>query len=123
MSPKVGATPSSTPTVGPQPVQAELPLPPAAAAPTPGHVAFPDGTFFPLLNGAVGIDKVLYHPSQPFTKIVGKMRDPQGREWYVHENGMRTTTYVDTTGRSLSIVEAPAPVQPLLPEETGGTGR
>lgn len=115
--------PAAPPDIGPTPAQAELPLPPAAKVPTPGHIAFPDGTFFPLLNGATGIDKLLFHPSQPFTKVVGKMRDAQGREWYVHEGGMRTTTFVDRNGRSVSQVESPGSVKPVLPEELGGTGR
>lgn len=103
---------------GPAPIQAELPLPPVATQPVAGHVAYPDGTWLPPLNGASGVTQMLFHRSMPYTKVVGKVRDAQGREWYVHENGFRSTTYVDANGRSIADVQGPAPKQPTLPEET-----
>ena len=107
----------------PRPAAAPLPLPPPAAVvePRAGYIAYPDGTWFPPLNGVQTAPQLHFHPKlAPFTKVVGREIDATGREWYVHENGVRSTTYVNSKGGvSYDIQKATTPA-PMLPEELGG---
>lgn len=111
--------PPAAPIAGPPPAQAELPLPPTSTTAQTGYTGYPDGTWLPPLNGAKATVKHVFHANTPFTKVVGRLRDTNGREWYVHENGVRSTTYVDSTGRTIGMIEAPAAAKPILPEEGG----
>jgi len=46
---------------------------------------------------------------------LGIERDARGREWYVHENGVRSTTYLDARGMVMGEVMKDAPVVPIDP--------
>src|SRR5262245_52856841 len=107
------ATPTGTPPTAavPQAAPAPAAVPPRAAAEgraappaakateQPDWMAFPDGSALPPLNGVTKSPKLTWHRMLPYTKVVGTERDAQGREWYVHENGARSTTYFDPRGQ------------------------
>lgn len=104
-----GAGPSSRPSLPAEELVPE-PLAPgllrrAAAPGTEGWIAFPDGSALPPLNGVPALNKPLNWPEgHPFTPVKGKVRLGDGREWYLHENGMHSTTLFwdveDGQGRS-----------------------
>jgi hypothetical protein len=107
----------------PRPAAAPLPLPPPAAIvePRAGYIAYPDGTWFPPLNGVQTAPQLHFHPKlAPFTKVVGREIDANGREWYVHENGVRSTTYVNSKGGVSYDIQLAATPSPMLPEELVG---
>src|SRR5262245_38013503 len=89
---------------------------PAKAADQPDWIAFPDGTSLPPLNGVTKAPKLTWHRMLPYTKVVGKERDAQGREWYVHENGARSTTYIDARGQAVGELSMPSATKPILDE-------
>src|SRR5262245_38438417 len=105
--------PTATPPQQPQPQPA-----PAAgkAAEHPDWLAFPDGTALPPLNGVTKAPKITWHRLLPYTKVVGKERDAQGRDWYVHENGARSTTYIDARGQAVGELSMPSATKPILDE-------
>ncbi|MBM4062985.1 MAG: hypothetical protein FJ265_18100 [Planctomycetes bacterium] len=110
---------------GPAPAAAALPerrdAPPAAATPGAGYIEYPDGTFYPPLNGVTVRQKPLFHPrSTPFTKITHVERDRNGRDWYVHENGVRSTVYISSAGTAVYEVVRPMPALPIPPDELPG---
>jgi len=104
-----------------------VPLPPPAnsADKAPGYIAYPDGTFYPPLNGVKVAPQIPFHVRlAPFTKVVGMETDATGRQWYVHEDGLRSTTYVNSKGASTYELMKPIAPQPSLSEEApGGTGK
>lgn len=110
----------------PEPASAPLTLPAAAtpeAMPT-GYITYPDGSCFPPLNGVKMAPKMAFHPQMaPFAKVVGKFRDARGREWYVHENGVRSTTFINGAGKESYEIEKDMPPQQIpsdeLPEQPG----
>ncbi len=102
-----------------------LPVPELTAAKAEGYIAYPDGTFYPPLNGVKVAPKIVFHPRlSPFTKVVGQWRDARGRVWYVHENGVRSTTFINGAGVASYEVEKDTTPQLQIPEEIpGGTGK
>jgi len=109
---------------------------PAVAAPGPrdlppidpkanrtGWIAYPDGSSYPPLNGVTTAPKLTWHRLVPFTRVVRIERDASGRDWYVHENGARSTTYVDARGQVMSDIEMPKAAQPLVDEPPAGGGK
>ena len=110
LGPAIGSPP-------PAPKPAPAPAPAAAkASEHPDWVAFPDGTALPPLNGVAKSPKLTWHKLLPYSKVVGQERDAQGREWYVHENGARSTTYIDARGQAVAELSMPADVKPLVEE-------
>jgi|SRR5712671_638787 len=103
-------------------VSTSLPLPRPATDSIEGFISYPDGTHFPPLNGVTVAPRVVFHRLVPFSKVVGKERDPAGREWYVHENGARSTTYLDGRGVPVGDVRMATESKPVLPDE-GGAGK
>jgi hypothetical protein len=69
-------------------------MPPAAAdRPAPAGLLLPDGTSVPALNGAVApppLARAL--GNRAFAPIVGIERSTAGIDWYVHADGVRSTT-------------------------------
>lgn len=109
----------------PVPVAAPLPerkpAPPAQPKPGPGDIEYPGGLFYPPLNGVTVSVKQVFHPRLlPFTKIVGVERDARGRDWYLHEDGARSTVYVNAAGVATGEISKPTTSQPLLPDELPG---
>lgn len=99
-----------------------VPLPPVTT-PEPGWITYPDGSRFPPLNGVTQAPKMVFHPQvSPYAKVVGRERDRNGREWYVHENGVRSTTYVNSAGVSTYEVRRPMDPRPIV-DDPPGTGR
>ncbi len=115
------------PTTAALPESAPLPLPVPETSPAkaPGYIAYPDGTFYPPLNGVKVAPKIIFHSKfAPFAKVVGQIRDARGREWYVHENGVRSTTYINSAGLETYEVEKDMPPAAIVPEEhSGGRGK
>ena len=127
--PPPAVAPAAAPQAGapaPSPTResALLPLsPPKAAAEKPaGYIEYPDGSSFPPLNGVQQAPKIVFHRLTPFAKVIGKTRDARGREWYVHENGVRSTTFVNAAGNVSYEIEKDTAPAALLPDEVG-TGR
>ena len=115
-----GGNPTAGPTAGPEPLPAPvLRTPEQAGIPREDCIVYPDGTRFPPLNGVKKAPQLAFHRETPFSKVVGMVRDSRGVEWYVHENGVRSTTYLDGRGVPLGEVAKDAPVMPIDP----GTGR
>jgi len=119
--------PLPTPPSAPAPASGVIALPPAKTSATnaDGYIAYPDGTFYPPLNGVKVAPKMSFNARlSPFTKVVGMERDNTGRDWYVHENGLRSTTYVNRLGVATYEIVKPVEPAPILPDEVpGGTGR
>jgi hypothetical protein len=111
------AVPAVTPApAGPSPLpQPVLRTPEQAGIPLDDCILYPDGTRLPPLNGVKKAPQLSFHRNQPFTRVVGVERDARGREWYVHENGVRSTTYLDARGMVMGEVMKDAPVVPIDP--------
>lgn len=74
-------------------VVAPLPTPASAGIPPEDCITYPDGTKLPPLNGIKKAPPIVFHRLIPFTKVLRKEFDKaSGLEWYVHENGARSTT-------------------------------
>ncbi len=95
-----------------------LPLPTASTTPVAGHIEYPDHSWLPPLNGVREAPRVSFHRLTPFTKVTARIRDAAGREWYLHENGVRSTTYLDPNGKPTSLVTIDMPTAPQLPDES-----
>ncbi len=67
--------------------------PAAHTAPTalPGMTMLPDGSYIPNLNG---VKEAMVWKGEDFSPIKGIQANDQGVEWWVHENGMMSTTVV-----------------------------
>jgi hypothetical protein len=113
--------PGPAPAVG-KPVPRDLP-PTDPKADRTGWVAYPDGSSYPPLNGVTTAPKLIWHRLVPFTRVVRIERDASGRDWYVHENGARSTTYVDARGQVMSDIEMPKATQPVVDEPPPGNGK
>jgi hypothetical protein len=118
-SPAVVATPAASP---PQLVNAPLPLPTpeSAGVPVEQCIAYPDGTRLPPLNGVQKAPPMVFHKWTPFAKVIGRERDARGVEWYVHENGMRTTTRLQAKNgvmEPVAEVSMPAAAQPVVDDK------
>ncbi len=122
------SAPPASPSVSPG---SELPgqVPVVAADATPDHVAvapaqdapaqvqFPDGSSAPALNGVTESVKLVWN-DRPFAKVKEKIVD-SGWEWYVHEDGSRSTVkMVDLNGvpAPIGIVASPTEALPTSVE-------
>ncbi len=109
---------SVTPAVGPGNNAPAGPQQPELVAGTiqqhPDWISFPDGTAYPPLNGVTKAPPVVWHKMLPFSKVLRIERDRQGRDWYVHENGARSTTYLDQRGVAVSDIAMDKPTMPIL---------
>lgn len=110
--------PAPTVPVPSPPVAAPLPTPESAGIAQEDCILYPDGTRLPPLNGVTKAPAVSFHRWAPFTKVLRKERDPRsGLEWYVHENGARSTTrWMLRNGvqEAVGEVELPAAPRPLV---------
>ncbi len=82
---KEAATPSPADQV------TEKPLP-GKQEPGPESLKMPDGTYLPVLNGAVGAPAVEWPKGTPYSPVIKKIVDKEGLEWYVHKDGSFTIT-------------------------------
>lgn len=102
MSAKVEfAQPSGFKTDGPvsEPLHVRSKLPPFTRIeidelpPVDHGIPMPDGSFLPLLNGMTQAPPVQRHRRLgPITRVVARMVDSEGFEWWVHADGSATTS-------------------------------
>ncbi|HEX5053985.1 MAG TPA: hypothetical protein VFZ65_19560 [Planctomycetota bacterium] len=92
-----------------------------AAAEHAGWMVFPDGSERPPLNGVAKAPRLAWHRRVPFTPVVRVERDASGRDWYVHENGARSTTYIDVRGVAIAEISLPTTAQPVIDEPAART--
>ncbi|MBM4062444.1 MAG: hypothetical protein FJ265_15300 [Planctomycetes bacterium] len=100
--PPGAALPRAAPAEAPPAATAQVPAKAPAPAKPPAVVQFPDGSTAPALNGVTEPIKLNWN-NRPFSPICGKILD-NGYEWYVHEDGTRSTV------RMLDINGVPSPV-------------
>lgn len=86
------------------------------------RLLLPDGTTVPVLNGAFGAPEMGWPDERPWSPIIGKEMDRNGLEWYVHEDGSKSTTqnlYHTHTGGMAPVTNVfnPAKVLPMDPDE------
>src|SRR5262245_59526110 len=116
-APREQSKPATEPPKPVAPVVALLQTPQAAGAPEADCISYPDGTRLPPLNGVKKAPQILFHRAMPFTKVLRKETDPRtGLEWYVHENGARSTTRMmwrNGVQEAVGEVEMPAETKPL----------
>lgn len=102
--------PAPEPTLQPPPVEDKT-----------GWITYPDGSRYPPLNGVKVAPAVSFHPRLlPFTRVLRVERDASGRDWYVHEDGARSTTYLDASGKAFADVSKAAAAQPSADPPQGG---
>jgi hypothetical protein len=101
------------------PLAAELPTPASAGIPEDDCIVYPDGTRLPPLNGVKKAPPIAFHRLTPFAKVVRKEFDrASGIDWYVHENGVRSTTRFDVgTGKAVGEVSMPAEPRPIVDDK------
>jgi hypothetical protein len=104
------------------PVSAPLPLqtPAEAGVAEADCIVYPDGTKLPPLNGVTKAPPVTFHRLVPYAKVVRKERDRTGLEWYIHENGVRSTTKLQWRNgvqEAVSEVDMPRPPAPVVPDK------
>ena len=95
---------------------------PVVASPAQ-QLLLPTGETVPVLNGALGAPPLQWAAGRPWSPIVGTETDPNGNEWYMHEDGTRTITQiVYDRGEPVAAtsVAHPVPSRPL--EEGSGKG-
>lgn len=79
-------------------------------------IQYPGGQSMPALNG-VTADVKLNWGTKPFTPIVGVETGPDGTQWYVHENGTRSTVTMNTMNgvpQAMGMVAEPTDSAPMF---------
>ncbi|HEX6813475.1 MAG TPA: hypothetical protein VF384_17785 [Planctomycetota bacterium] len=100
-----------------EPAVAPLPTPESAGVAAADCITYPDGSLLPPLNGVKKAPPMVFHRRVPFSKVTGKERDRNGVEWYVHENGARSTTrlmWKNGVQEAVSEISLPAEPKPLV---------
>jgi hypothetical protein len=120
-APAAASTPSPEQLPAQAPVQIAVQTAAEAGIPEADCIAYPDGTKLPPLNGVTKAPAVTFHRLVPFAKVVRKERDPRtGLEWYIHENGVRSTTRLQWRNgvqEAVSEVDMPRTPAPVVPEK------
>lgn len=78
------------------------------------ELRFPDGTTRPTLNGVADSLAPSFTDCVPFAPIVGTERDYHGIDWYVHANGVRSTSFRDGRGLPFACAYAPGMPRPVI---------
>ncbi len=113
--------PTSTPE-GPPPIT-ETPNPPPTT-PTPivrydapvEKFLLPDGSYARSLNGIQNAPDLRWPSDIPFSPIVDRVTEPNGDQWYVHDNGARSTTvmvYRSDLGKQVPVTRLAMPTDPV----------
>jgi len=63
-----------------------------AAGPGPKSVKMPDGSYFPVLNGAFGAPAMRWPDGFAYSPVARRFVDRDGMEWYEHKDGTYSTT-------------------------------
>jgi hypothetical protein len=87
-------------------------------------VKLPTGEYVRALNGAVDAKPLEWMRDRPYSPIIGIDRAPDGKDWWVHADGSRSTTemvYRSDLGRPDAVTQVahPAPALPFHPEDLG----
>ncbi len=69
-----------------------IPVPSVDPATNASKFLLPDGSYALALNGVTGAKPLKWPPTKAWSPIEGKVRGPNGEEWYVHEDGSMSTT-------------------------------
>jgi hypothetical protein len=94
-------------------------------------IVYPGGVRMPALNG-VQQDLQIKWGVMPFTPVTDIVRGDNGWDWYVHENGARSTvanSHVNGIPQVIGVVAEPGQPLPLLPanvptgDQTPASGR
>jgi len=96
------------------------------ALPRKERLYFPDGSYLPALNGATNAPPVEFR-GRAYSPVIGRTKDSSGREWYKHEDGSQSTTFMGwrkDLGRMDAITQVAHPTEPrpLLKDEVVGPG-
>lgn len=101
-----------------KPAIVPLPTPQSAGIPVENCIHYPDGTVLPPLNGVKKAPQMLFHRLVPFAKVVRKEFDRgTGLEWYIHENGVRSTTRLQADGRAVAETDKPTQPAPVADDK------
>lgn len=106
-------TPAGPAPIAPATATLEVQTPAAAGIPEDDCILYPDGSRLPPLNGVKKAPRVVFNRILPYTKVVGRTVDAHGTEWYVHENGVWSTTRLQKTGIALGEVMMPTTPKPV----------
>lgn len=93
-----------------------------ASGPGPNSLRMPDGTYLPVLNGAVGAPAAEWPKGRPYSPVVKKVIDAAGLEWYLHADGSYTITqnqYRSDLGKTepATLIYNPTESKPMEPGE------
>jgi len=112
--------PAAKPTVPPATAAApkvpETVMPLSNAKTNEHRIQYPGGQSMPALNG-VTADVKLNWGTRPFTPIIGVEVGPDGQQWYVHENGTRSTVSMNTMNgvpQAMGMVAEPTEPRPMV---------
>lgn len=86
----------------------------APAATAAAELRYPDGSVRPALNGVGATLAPSFTVCVPFAPIVGVERDRHGLQWYVHDNGARSTSFLDARGLPFAAAYLPGEPRPLV---------
>lgn len=78
------------------------------------ELRFPDGSSRPALNGVTDSLTPSFTGCVPYAPIVGTERDYHGLDWYVHANGVRSTSFRDARGLPFACAYAPGAARPVI---------
>ncbi|MEZ5963445.1 MAG: hypothetical protein R3F56_06320 [Planctomycetota bacterium] len=126
-APAPAASSSTTPEPQEAPaLSARWTAPAAVQHPSPTEqkhmVKLPTGEWVKALNGAVDA-RITWPSDRPFSPIIGVERASDGKEWWVHADGTKSTTemvYRSDLGRHDGLGQIANPVPPLPMEPEGG---
>lgn len=98
---------------------------PTTTAPAPETMLLPDGKRVATLNGATDVRPLAsaWPKDRPWSPIVGVERSTAGVDWYVHEDGTRSTTEMrwrPDLGRADAVTRIAHPITNASPVPPGG---
>lgn len=91
-------------------------------------IKLPSGAYVKALNGAVDARPLDWPADRPYSPIIRVERASDGKEWWVHADGSKSTTemvYRSDLGRHDAVTQVanPAPTMGMAPEDLQRAGR
>lgn len=86
------------------------------AVPREDRLKLPDGTWVLALNGVKNAGPMDWPRDVPWAPIKEVITDPRGRQWFVHEDGSQSTTYMtwrQDLGRMDAVTMVANPKEPM----------